>query len=35
MTSLQYTETKYMFTVHETAKMLGVSSNTVYKLNAY
>ena len=32
MTSLQYTETKYMFTIQETAKMLGVSSHTVYKL---
>lgn len=32
MTSFQYTETKYMFTVQETAKVLGVSVHTVYRL---
>ncbi|MCM1270930.1 MAG: helix-turn-helix domain-containing protein [Ruminococcus flavefaciens] len=32
MTSLQYTETKYMLTVQETARMLGVSVHTVYRL---
>lgn len=32
MTSFQYTETKYMLTVRETAKILGVSFHTVYKL---
>lgn len=32
MTSLQYTETKYMLTVSETAKILGVNIHTVYRL---
>lgn len=32
MTSFQYTETKYMLTVQETAKVLGVSVHTVYRL---
>lgn len=32
MTSLQYTETKYMLTVQETARVLGVSVHTVYRL---
>lgn len=32
MTSIQYTETKYMLTVQETAKVLGVSVHTVYRL---
>lgn len=32
MTSFQYTETKYMLTVQETAKILGVSVHTVYRL---
>lgn len=32
MTSLQYTETKYMLTVQETARILGVSIHTVYRL---
>ena len=32
MTSFQYTETQYMLTVRETAKILGVSFHTVYKL---
>lgn len=32
MKSIQYTETKYMLTVSETARMLGVSIHTVYKL---
>lgn len=32
MTSIQYTETKYMLTVQETAKILGVSVHTVYRL---
>ncbi len=32
MTSIQYTETKYMLTVQETAKVLGVSAHTVYRL---
>lgn len=32
MTSFQYTETKYMLTVRETAKVLGVSVHTVYRL---
>lgn len=31
MTSIQYTETKYMLTVQETAKVLGVSAHTVYR----
>lgn len=29
MTSFQYTETKYMLTVQETAKVLGVSVHTI------
>lgn len=32
MASFQYTETKYMLTVKETANILGVSIHTVYKL---
>lgn len=32
MKSLQYTETKYMLTVQETARLLGVSVHTVYRL---
>ena len=32
MTSFQYTETKYMLTVQETAKILGVSVHTIYRL---
>lgn len=32
MTSFQYTETKYMLTVQETAKVLGVSVHIVYRL---
>ncbi len=32
MTSFQYTETKYMLTVQETAKILGISVHTVYRL---
>ena len=32
MTSIQYTETKYMLTVQETARVLGVSVHTVYRL---
>lgn len=32
MTSIQYTETKYMLTVQGTAKILGVSVHTVYRL---
>lgn len=32
MTIFQYTETKYMLTVQETAKILGVSVHTVYRL---
>lgn len=32
MTSIQYTETKYMLTVQEIARMLGVSIHTVYRL---
>lgn len=31
MKSFQYTETKYMLTVQETAKILGVSVHTVYR----
>lgn len=30
--SFQYTETKYMLTVQETARVLGVSVHTVYRL---
>ena len=32
MKSFQYTETKYMLTVQETARILGTSIHTVYKL---
>ena len=32
MTSFQYTEIKYMLTVQETAKILGVSVHTFYRL---
>lgn len=32
MKSIQYTETKYMLTVNEASKMLGVSIHTVYRL---
>lgn len=32
MTSFKYTETKYMLTVQETARVLGVSVHTVYRL---
>lgn len=32
MKSFQYTETKYVLTVQETAKVLGVSVHTVYRL---
>ena len=32
MKSIQYIETKYMLTVSEAARMLGVSIHTVYKL---
>ena len=32
MTSFQYTETKYMLTVQETSRVLGVSIHTVYRL---
>lgn len=32
MTSFQYTETKYMLTVQETARILGISIHTVYRL---
>lgn len=32
MTSFQYTETKYMLTVQEAARVLGVSVHTVYRL---
>ena len=32
MISLQYTEIKYMLTVQEAAKVLGVSVHTVYRL---
>ena len=32
MKSFQYTETKYMFTVQETARVLGVSIHTIYRL---
>lgn len=31
MQSIQYTETKYMLTVREASKMLGVSIHTVYR----
>lgn len=32
MISFQYTEIKYMLTVQETARVLGVSVHTVYRL---
>lgn len=32
MTSFQYIQTKYMLTVQETARVLGVSIHTVYRL---
>ena len=32
MKSFQYTEIKYMLTVKETANILGVSVNTVYRI---
>lgn len=32
MKSFQYTETKYMLTVQETARILGISIHTVYRL---
>lgn len=32
MKSFQYTEIKYMLTVQETARILGTSIHTVYKL---
>ena len=32
MTSFQYTKTKYMLTVQETAKILDVSVHTIYRL---
>ena len=32
MKSFQYTETKYMLTVQETARVLGVSVYTIYRL---
>lgn len=32
MKSLQYTETKYMLTVQEVSRMLGVSVHTIYSL---
>lgn len=32
MQSIQYIETKYMLTVSEASKMLGVSIHTVYRL---
>lgn len=32
MTSFQYTETKYMLTVQEASRVLGVSIHTVYRL---
>lgn len=32
MTSFQYTKTKYMLTVQEAARVLGVSIHTVYRL---
>lgn len=32
MTSIQYTETKYMLTVQEVSRALGVSIYTVYRL---
>ncbi len=32
MTNFQYTETKYMLTVQEASRVLGVSVHTVYRL---
>ena len=32
MKSISYTETKYMLTVRETAKILSISIHTVYRL---
>ncbi|HEZ7985649.1 MAG TPA: helix-turn-helix domain-containing protein [Ruminococcus sp.] len=32
MTSFQYTETKYMLTVQEASRVLGISVHTVYRL---
>lgn len=32
MTSIQFTETKYILTVNEASKMLNVSNHTVYRL---
>ena len=32
MVALQYTETKYLLKVSETANMLGLSVHTVYRL---
>lgn len=32
MTSFQYTETKYMLTVQEASRVLGVSIHTIYRL---
>ena len=32
MKSFQYTETKYVLNVQETAKVLGISVHTVYRL---
>ena len=32
MKSIPYTETKYLLTVRETAKILGISIHTVYRL---
>lgn len=32
MTSIQFTETKYMLTINEASKMLNVSNHTVYRL---
>ena len=32
MKSFQYTETKYMLTVQETARVLGVNVHTIYRL---
>lgn len=31
MTSFQYTETKYMLTVQEASRVLGVSVHTIYR----
>lgn len=32
MTSFRYEEIKYMFTVQETSRVLGISVHTVYRL---